>query len=261
MEADPPVEADPPGVTLTRSGPVAVVRIDREHVGNSVDRATARELHSLLAGVADDPGLLAVVLTTAGKRFFCTGGDLKDFQTMATAIDAREMSLDMQAALGVMERLPAISIAAISGLALGGGTELAVACDLRIAAEGARFGLPQARLGLLPGWGGVPRLARAVGRARALELLATGRMIDAATALSYGLVSEVVPAGTADERALALAGAVAASAPLAVRAIKGAAGMDATATAEAFGQLWVSADHREAEAARAQRREPRWQGR
>lgn len=240
---------------------MATVRIDREHVGNAVGRATARALHSLLAAVAEDPGLLSVVLSTAGDRFFCTGGDLKDFQAMSTDVAAREMSMDMQAALGLLERLPALSIAAVSGLALGGGTELAVACDIRIADERARFGLPQARLGLLPGWGGVPRLIRTLGRSRALELLATGRMIDAETALGYGLVSEVVPAGTAPARAMALAEEVAGGAPAAIRSIKPAAEMDVTATAEAFGRLWVGADHREAEAARAQRRDPRWAAR
>jgi enoyl-CoA hydratase/carnithine racemase len=249
---------EPAGVTLTRTGAVAAVTIDREHVGNAVGRPTARELHRLLAGATDDPGLLAIVLSTAGDRFFCSGGDLKDFATMSTAAAAAEMSLDMQGALAILEQSPALSIAAISGLALGGGTEIALACDIRIADERVRFGLPQARLGILPGWGGTPRLFRAVGRSRALELLATGRTVDAAAALTYGLVTEVVPAGTALERAQELAGEIGAGPPSAIRAVKSAAELDATGTAAAFGRLWVSADHGEAKAARAERRAPRW---
>lgn len=111
---------------------------------------------------------------------------------------------------------------------------------------------------MLPGWGGSPRLVGAVGRSRALELLATGRTIDAATALSYGLVTEVVPAGTAPTRAQELATEIAAGPPQAIRSVKPATTLDAAGTAAAFGQLWVSPDSGEAKAARAERREPRW---
>jgi enoyl-CoA hydratase/carnithine racemase len=251
------------GLSLGRSGAVATLTIERERAGNSIDRATASELERVVAGLSDDPDLVMVVVTGAGKRFFCTGGDVKDYRALRTEQSVRSLSLLMQRTLDALEGLPALTVAAINGTALGGGLELALACDVRIADEGCELSLPQARLGVIPGWGGTHRLVRTIGRSRALELLATGRAVPAREALSMGLVDAVAPAGKVMSRVSSLAQHVTEAAPRAARSMKlaVAAGADAETVADLFAELWLSEDHLEAERAYSERRPPRFSGR
>lgn len=234
----------------------AVVRLQRERVGNSVDRATGEALLAGLDRLAGDAQLRAVLLASAGNRFFCTGGDLGDYAELDGAEGARAMSLLMQRVVDRLGRLPALSIAAVDGAAVGGGVELAVATDLRVAGADATFCLPQVRLGVVPGWGGAARLAELVGRGRALDLLCTGREIGAEEARALGLVDEVVPTGTAEERARELAAQVGAQPAGAVRGMRAAvaAEVDAEQLAALFARLWVGPDHRAAEQAWRERR-------
>ena len=251
------------GLSLVRSGSVATLTLEREYAGNSIDRATAAELERAVTGLSDDPDLVMVVVTGGGKRFFCTGGDVKDYRALRTEQSVRHLSLLLQRTLDALERLPALTVAAINGTALGGGLELALACDVRIADEGCELSLPQARIGVIPGWGGTHRLVRATGRSRALELLTTGRVVPAREALGMGLVDAIAPAGEVMSRVTSLAQRVTAAAPRATRSMKAAvaAGADAEAVADLFADLWVSDDHLEAERAYSERRPPRFTGR
>jgi enoyl-CoA hydratase/carnithine racemase len=251
------------GLSLVRSDAVATLTIERERAGNSIDRATASELERVVAGLSDDPDLVMVVVTGAGGRFFCTGGDVKDYRALRTEKSVRSLSLLMQRTLDSLERLPALTVAAINGTALGGGVELALACDVRIADEGCELSLPQARLGVIPGWGGTHRLVRTIGRSRALELLVTGRAVPAREALDMGLVDALAPAGKVMSRVTSLTQHVTESAPRAARSMKPAvaAGADAEAVADLFAELWLSEDHLEAERAYSERRPPRFTGR
>jgi enoyl-CoA hydratase/carnithine racemase len=253
----------PTGLSLARSGSVATLTIERERAGNSIDRATASELELVVADLSDDPDLVMVVVTGAGERFFCTGGDVKDYRALRTEQSVRDLSLLMQRTLDALERLPALAVAAINGTALGGGVELALACDVRIADEECELSLPQARLGVIPGWGGTHRLAQAIGRSRALELMGTGRAVPAREALGIGLVDAIAPAGEVMSRVTSLAQHVSEAAPRAARSIKPAvaAGADAEAVADLFAELWLSDDHLEAERAYSERRPPRFTGR
>lgn len=256
-------------VRLAREGAVAVLTVDRPDVRNALDLDTIRELGRAVAGLEDDEDVLAVVLTGAGDEVFIAGGDLKAFQRIEGVEAGRRMARLTQRVLDRLEGLEVPVIAAVNGAAYGGGTEVAAACDLRVAAETACFGFKQVQLGIMPAWGLSRRLPRLVGRGRALELLLTGRTVDAREALALGFVDRVVPAGQALAAARELAQAIAAGPPLAVRLIKQAvhAGRDAPAEAaqalEAalFAEAWGSADHDEAVRAFFEKRSPRWRGR
>lgn len=251
------------GFTLRRNGAAATLALDREQAGNAIDRATGTALDAVLGRLGDDVSLLALVVTASGDRFFCTGGDLKDYRALDTVAAGRDTSLLMQRVLTRLETIAAITIAAVNGTALGGGLEVALACDLRIAEAHVELSLPQARLGVIPGWGGAHRLQRVVGRARAIRILATAASLGAAEAERIGLVDTVVARGGARPAAEQLAAAIAANAPLAVRSVKDVLdlGGDADAQAELFGRLWDTRDHREAERAYFERRRPVWEGR
>jgi enoyl-CoA hydratase/carnithine racemase len=207
----------------------------------------------------------ALVIASANPRLFCAGADIKAFTAMDEA-SGRAYVAGTHELLRAFERSPIVTIAAVNGLALGGGCELAMACDLRVAAESARFGQPEIKLGIIPGFGGTQRLARLVGPAKALELNLLGDPIRAAEAAAIGLVNRVVPDGEVLETALALAETLAAQAPLAVAQIKRVsanADLDAgiAAEQEAFAQVFASADAREGIAAFLAKRAPAFQGR
>jgi enoyl-CoA hydratase/carnithine racemase len=160
-----------------------------------------------------------VVLTGAGDRAFCAGADLKERAGMSDA-EVHAFHESLRAAFRAVEAAPQVFVAALNGAALGGGLELALACDLRVAAETAEVGLPEVGLGIIPGGGGTVRLPRAIGVARAKDLILTGRRVGAAEALALGLVSRVAPAGRVREAALALADEVARNAPVSLRQAK-----------------------------------------
>ncbi len=179
-------------VTFETTDGIGVIRLNRPEVHNAVDAAMMEALEAILDLVDHQPGLRALILTGAGRRSFCAGGDLKYFAGLASREDGRAMSRRMTAALRRLADGPRPVIAAIGGDALGGGCEVAVACHLRIAAPDARFSFRQAAMGVVTGWGGGVRVLRLLARSHALRLLLTAETIDAAEARRIGLVDFVV---------------------------------------------------------------------
>jgi len=204
---------------VERHGPVERWTIQGEARRNSLTMALLAEGAEHLARAAADRALRVVVLSGAGQRAFCAGADLKERARMSDA-EVAGFHRAVRAFLGGVEALPQPVVAAVNGAALGGGLELALACDLRLAAEGVELGLPEVGLGIIPGAGGTQRLPRLVGVARAKELILTARRIGAAEALAIGLVSAVVAPERLGEEALGLAARVARNAPVALRQAK-----------------------------------------
>lgn len=262
-------ELQPGGpVRLERRGAVAVLTLDRPERLNALNLATLDGIAAACRVLAADDGVRAVVVTGAGEKAFCAGADLKERSAMSPE-EVRAYSRKIRATFTALAELPQPVVAAVHGIALGGGTELALACDLRVADETAVFGQTEVRLGIIPGAGGTQRLPRIVGVARAKELIFTGRRVPAAEALAIGLVHEVVPAGRALPRALEVADAIAANAPLAVRAAKRAidGGLDRPiadglrAEGEAYETTLYTEDRLEGLRAFAEKRPPRFVGR
>jgi enoyl-CoA hydratase len=225
-------------------------------------------LRDALADLAADTDVRAVVLTGAGDRAFVAGADIKEMLEM-DAGEARAWGALGHECGGLLETMPKATVAAINGFALGGGCELALACDLRYAASSARLGQPEISIGVIPGWGGTQRLARMAGVGFAKELILTGRMIDAAEALDRGLVQAVYEPGELMERTLVVARALAAKSPLALaaakasvnRSLQGELADDLDFEAEEFGALFATEDQKEGMAAFVEKREPRFSGR
>ena len=195
---------------------VAVVTVNRPDKLNALNGRTMDELDATFAALASDAGVRGVILTGAGEKAFVAGADIAELSAQGPT-EARQIARKGQAMLLRIERLGKPVVAAINGFALGGGCELALACHLRIAAEGARLGTPEVKLGLMCGYGGTQRLPRLVGRGRALEILLTGEMVDAAEALRIGLVNRVVPKDRLLAEAQALLAKILANGPVAVR--------------------------------------------
>lgn len=191
-------------VTLTREGAIAILTLNRADRMNAVDMATMAALRAAVDELWGDRDVRCVIVTGAGEKAFCAGADLKERAGM-TPDQVRRFLKNIREVTSEIEDLPKPVIAAVNGLALGGGTELALSCDIRIAADTATMGLTETTLAIIPGAGGTQRLPRLVGKGRAKELIFTGRRIDAAEALAIGLVEEVVPAAELMDRARALA--------------------------------------------------------
>jgi enoyl-CoA hydratase len=198
-------------------GRIGTVRINRPEVRNALDGETVTALTAAVTKLVADPAVGAIILTGAGDKVFVSGADIN-------AIRARGrddgLAAINQSLFALLDRCPKITIAAVNGLALGGGCELASACDLRVAAEHAKFGQPEVALGIIPGAGGTQRLPRLIGLGRAKHLILTGDAIDAQTALAWGLVSEVVPGAELAGAARRLAERILSRGPLAVRLAK-----------------------------------------
>ncbi|HET7539973.1 MAG TPA: enoyl-CoA hydratase-related protein, partial [Polyangiaceae bacterium] len=175
-------------VRLERQAAVAILTIDRPERMNALSWATVQRLGEIGRELAADPGVLVCILTGAGDKAFCAGADLKERQGMSHS-QVREMLNAYRSELGWLETSDFVSVAALNGVALGGGLELALTCDLRIAAPLCSLGLPETGLGIIPGAGGTQRIARLIGESRALDLVLTGRRIDASEALALGLVN------------------------------------------------------------------------
>jgi enoyl-CoA hydratase/carnithine racemase len=238
------------GVRLDHDDGVAVLTIDRPEARNAIARATMHELAAALDEVADSAARLLVV-TGAGDRVFVAGGDLKELSAIRTLEDARAMAATMRSVLDRVATLPVPVLAAVNGDAYGGGAEVAVACDIRIAADDVRCGFNQVALGIMPAWGGIERLTALLGRGRALALLTTGRVLDATTALEQGLFDEVVPRDRFDQHWREVAAQIARAPRDALVGIKAAqraafptARPELAADAiESFARTWVADTH------------------
>jgi enoyl-CoA hydratase len=249
-------------------GAVTLLRVDRPDQRNAIDFSTMDELEAVLSILEQDASLRALVLT-GGRETFVSGGDLKDFQTLVTAEDGKRMAERMGAILMRVSSLPVPVIAALNGPAVGGGTEVALACDLRIAATNAYFSFRQVTMGIMTAWGGAPRLLALLGFSRSLYYLLTAERISPEQALQMGLVQRVTPEGQAVAGALELAQQIVNQPPLAVQAIKRtlrkiqSVPFDAAAAIEVqeFGEVWASEDHQEAVEAFFAKRSPIFRGR
>lgn len=229
----------------------AILTLNRPSQRNALNRAFIAELGAHIAMLSGRRDLRAVILRGVGNAF-AAGADIAEMQSMSPA-EAEQFARLGQRIFTALEHLPQPTIALVHGYALGGGLELAMACDMRIAAEGAQFGQPEVALGVTPGFGGSQRLPRIVGQGRALQMILTGERIDAATALQYGLVQQVVPADELLETGLQLAAALAKRGPLALayakRAVYDGAELDLSKgqalEASFFGLLFSTQDQKE----------------
>ncbi len=208
-----------PDIRVERDGAVVVLTIDRPHARNAIGLGTMEELDGALAALAGTDARCAV-LTGAGDRAFVAGGDLRELESVSSEGFAEEMAVRMRRTLDRVAALSIPVICALNGAAIGGGAEVAVGCDYRIAADDARIGFTQVRLGVMPAWGGIERLCGLVGRGRALYLLTTGAVLSAPEALAAGLVEEVVPRVRFESRWREVAAQVAATPPGALAGIK-----------------------------------------
>jgi enoyl-CoA hydratase len=200
------------------SGQITTIRLENPPL-NLVTVALTKSLDRALGGIENDPDVRCVVLTGTGDRAFCAGSDVKEFESLQGRVGEGKLLLE-KAVYRRMARLPVPTIAAIQADALGGGLELALCCDLRVADEGAKLGLPEVRLGVMPGSGGTQRLPRIVGIAKAKELILMGEIISASDALEIGLVNRIAEAGQALDEAMTMAETIAERGPLAVREAK-----------------------------------------
>jgi enoyl-CoA hydratase len=243
------------------------ITINRPAKLNALNLSVIAELALAVADGAADASVRAVVLTGAGEKAFVAGADIAEF-TGLSADAARELSRRGQRLFDSIAALPKPVIAAVNGFALGGGCELAMACHLRVASTGARFGQPEVKLGLIPGYGGTQRLARLIGKGRALELLLTGGTVDAATAHAWGLVNRVVEPAELHPAVQKLAQEILAVGPLAVaRCLEAVeAGLELPLEqaqlheAALFGLCFATQDAREGTAAFLEKRPPRFTG-
>ena len=194
-------------ITVERSGPVTVLTIDRPQARNAIGLGTMAELDAALEELERSDASVAVI-TGAGEKAFVAGGDLKELESVRDVEFGIDMARRMRRTLDRIAELPIPVFAALNGVALGGGAEVAIACDFRIAAEDARIGFTQVLLGVMPAWGGLERLAALVGRGRASYLLTTGKVLTAAEAERFGLLEEVVPRASFEARWRELADAI-----------------------------------------------------
>jgi enoyl-CoA hydratase len=258
----------PENLLVERDGAIVTVTINRPKTLNALNASTLDELRRVALSVRHDAGVRVMILTGAGEKSFVAGADIHELAQLTPAA-ARDHARAGQHVLDLIENLGKPVIAAVNGYALGGGCELAMACTIRIAADTARFGQPEINLGLIPGYAGTQRLARLVGRGRALELLLTGDPIAAPEAHRLGLVNRVVPAADLPGAARALAETLAAKAPLAIRSILDAVNKGLTmplAEAQAFegalfGLVFATEDMREGTQAFLEKRPPAFKGR
>ncbi|MBN1959087.1 MAG: enoyl-CoA hydratase/isomerase family protein [Desulfuromonadales bacterium] len=250
---------------IERRNHLAIITINREKALNSLHPQTLAELENAVIDFEQNAEIKVIIITGAGQKAFVAGGDVSVMQPL-NPMEAREVAVNAQRLFNAIEYSRKIYIAAINGYALGGGCELAMACDIRIAAEGAKLGQPEVKLGIIPGWGGTQRLARLVGKGKAKELMLTGNMIDAEEARQLGLVNQVSKKDELIEEALKLAEQIAEKSQVAVQLIKEAVDngleMDIDRAyayeADLFGLCFASHDQKEGMLAFLEKRQPRW---
>jgi len=244
-------------------GGIALVTINRPETHNALNDAMLDALAELVAELSADPEVRVVVLTGAGEKAFVAGGDIAANQPLGP-LAARAMALKAQRVLDAIEAMPQPVIAAINGFALGGGCELAIACDIRIASDRARLGQPEINLGIIPGWAGTQRLPRLIGKGRAKEMIYTGVMLPAEEAWRIGLVNRVVAPEQLLPAALEMARLIAAKSQVAIRLAKEAIdnGMEMDLAranlyeADLFGLCFASEDQKEGMQAFLEKRKP-----
>jgi enoyl-CoA hydratase len=255
-------------VVYEKKGPIAYVTLNRPKVMNALNKATINELRAAFEDARDDSGVRGVILTGAGERAFAAGADIAEIANN-TAVEAEEATRHGQALTDLIENLGKPVIAAVNGFALGGGCELAMACTIRIAADSAKFGQPEVRLGVMPGYGGTQRLPRLVGRGRALKLILSGDIIAAAEAYRIGLVDQLVPDADVIERADTVLKKIIANAPLSVKYALEAVnkGLETSVAeglvieASLFAVCASTDDKKEGTSAFLEKRAPKFQGR
>ena len=252
-------------VDVRREGRVALITVNRPEALNALSSAILEELHEELTAMKRDDDVGAIVLTGAGEKSFIAGADIHELATK-TALQAREYAELGQEVAHMLETIRKATIAAVNGYALGGGCEMALACDIRLASDRAVFGQPEINLGIIPGFGGTQRLPRLVGPSKALEMNLIGDAVSADEAYEFGLVNRVVPDHELFDTALAWARKLGGQAPLAVEQVKQVSlkgDLDEGIEAEkaGFAAVFGSEDAKEGIGAFLGKRSPKWQGR
>ena len=247
---------------------IAIVTIDHRPV-NALNRQTMQELSQVVDGVREDAAVKVVILTGAGSLAFVAGADIKEVSQLQLAKEAQEVSALGQAVFLKIQRLGKPVIAAINGVCLGGGLELAMSCHLRISGDRARFGQPEITLGIIPGWGGTQRLPRLIGKGKAIEWILTGDMVSAQEAYRLGLVNQVVPQDQVLKAAKDLARKIASKGAVTIQqslraieeGLEGSLEQGLAKEAEAFGKVAASEDSKEGVKAFLEKRQPQFKDR
>ena len=251
-------------IMVDKEGAVGIVRMNRPAAMNALNSETLGELKEAFAQLKDDDGVRVIIITGEGKAFVA-GADIAEMKDM-TADEAREFSQAGQKVFSKIARMKKPVIAAVNGFALGGGCELAMACDIRIASDKAKLGQPEVNLGVIPGFAGTQRLSRLVGAAKAKELIFTGDMVDAQTALSIGLVNQVVPVEQLMDVCMEMANKIASKGPAAVklakkvinRGIEEKLEKGSEYETDEFGECFAKGEAKEGMTAFMEKRKPNW---